>query len=118
MKNIHNLFTIGKIGASIKPNLKIEFNKASNKWHMETESSVKKTSTSFEINKEFEEESQDGDRKIQSIVTIENNKMIQTQREKEKILCIITRNVNQIGEQIVIFKADNVEAKRIFHRRD
>ena len=44
--------------------------------------------------------------------------MIQTQREKEKILCIITRNVNQIGEQIVIFKADNVEAKRIFHRRD
>jgi fatty acid-binding protein 3 len=104
-----------KIGSNLKPNIKIEFNQAENKWSILSESSVKTSSISFEINKEFEEETFDG-KKVKSTASLDGSKMVHTQIENGKVLCIVTREVNSNGEQVVILKADDVIAYRIFQR--
>ena len=109
-------FIARKVGASLKPTVTISYNKSDNKWQIDSESSAKNTSISFEIGKEFEEESPDGSKKIKSLATIEGNKMVQTQTEGGKIFCVVTREVNEKNEQVVLFKADQVVAKRVFKR--
>jgi hypothetical protein len=73
LKKLDIGFMLRKIANSLKPNLKIEFNKSDNKWNITTEASVKTSSVSFEINKEFDEGTQDG-KTVQTTVTLEGNK--------------------------------------------
>jgi hypothetical protein len=109
-------FMARKVGSSLKPYLKIVFNQADNKWNITSETSVKTSSVSFELNKEFDEESPDG-KIFKTIASIDGNKIVHTQRDVNgKVICIVSREVCSNGEQVVVFKADDVEAKRVFRR--
>ena len=115
MKKLGVGFMLRKLGNTLKPSLTIEFENGSNRWTMTSESTFKTTSVSFEINKEFDEETPDG-RKVKSTVTIDGSKLVHTQRQDGKVICIMLREVDSNGDQICILKADDVEAKRVYRR--
>ena len=118
MKKLGVGFVMRKLGNSLKPTLLIQYGGeiGDNRWKITSVTSIKSTSICFELNKEFDEETHDGI-KVKSIVTLEPaNKLVHTQRENGKLLCSFTRFINENGEQIVILKADDIEAKRVFHR--
>ncbi len=103
-----------KIAANMKPTLTITFNNGV--WTIKSEATVKTTVHTFEVDKEFEEETPDG-KKVKSSATISGQKMIHTQLDKNgNINCIISREVDKSGQQIVIFHKDGVEGKRVFER--
>ena len=114
MKKLGVGFVMRKLGNSMKPTLLIE-NIGENRWKITSITSIKSTSIYFELDKEFDEETHDG-RKVKSIVIAEQDSIVHSQRENGKLLCSFTRFINQNGEQVVILKADNVEARRVFHR--
>ena len=115
MKKLGVGFMARKVGASLKPNLTIEFDKNENKWLIRSETSVKTTTHSFLMNVEFEEEMVNG-MIVKSVSSLSGNKMIHTQRDNDKVVCVITREVDNNDNQIVIFKAGDIEAKRVFKR--
>ena len=115
MKKLGVGFVMRKLGNSLKPSLTIEYNEVENKWKITSVTSFKSLSICFELNKEFDEELHDG-RKVKSTVTLEGNKLVHTQRQNGQVFCTFIRDINQNGEQVVILRADDVEAKRVFHR--
>jgi fatty acid-binding protein 3 len=116
MKELGVGYVTRKIGNSMKPNLKIEFNQADNTWTLTTTSAIRTHVVGFQLNKEFIEETLDG-RKVKSIVSIEDNKMINTQKDDSgKVTCVIKRWVNENGEHITDVKAGNIEAKRVYQK--
>ena len=89
----------------MKPTLTITFNNGV--WTIKSEATVKTTVHTFEVDKEFEEETPDG-KKVKSSATISGQKMINTQLDKNgNIYCTISREVDKSGQQIVIFHKDD-----------
>lgn len=69
-------YFLRKIGNSVSPT--VELKKEGDKYQLITESTFKNSTIDFELGKEFEEETLDG-RKVQSVVTLEGNKLIHKQ---------------------------------------
>lgn len=65
-----------KLGNSLQPT--VELKKDGDKYTLITESTFKTQQISFELGKEFEEETLDG-RKVQSTITLEGDKLIHKQ---------------------------------------
>lgn len=69
-------FVLRKIGNSVSPT--VELKKDGDKYTLVTSSTFKNTEISFELGKEFDEETLDG-RNVKSVITLEGNKLTQKQ---------------------------------------
>lgn len=69
-------FVLRKIGNSVSPT--VELKKDGDKYTLVTSSTFKNTEISFELGKEFDEETMDG-RQVKSVMTMEGNKLIHKQ---------------------------------------
>lgn len=69
-------FVLRKIGNSVTPT--VELKKDGDKFTLVTSSTFKNSEISFELGKEFDEETLDG-RQVKSVMTFEGNKLIQKQ---------------------------------------
>lgn len=69
-------FVLRKIGNSVSPT--VELKKDGDKFTLVTSSTFKNSEISFELGKEFDEETLDG-RQVKSVMTLEGNKLIQKQ---------------------------------------
>jgi len=76
MKALGVGFVLRKIGNSVSPT--VELKKDGDKYTLITSSTFKTSEISFELGKEFDEETLDG-RNVKSIITLEGNKLIQKQ---------------------------------------
>lgn len=90
-----------KMGQSFKPN--IRFEKSGQDWTFTTLGALKHHELKFRIGEEFEEETLDG-RKMLTTMTLNEPKLIQTQRDKDdnEVVCVITREVLPNGELKVV----------------
>lgn len=106
-----------KMFDSLKPEIQIE-QLGGNKWRITTVTSFKTRIVEFEPNKEFEEETLEGET-VKSIVVNENNKLIKTQCDKNgNVFCVITNEIDQNnGHLVSTMKMDDVVAKRIFQKK-
>ena len=86
-----------KIGATTKPNVRFEQN--GDEWTMTTISAIKTHAIKFKLGEEFEEETIDG-RKVRTTITIDGDKLVQTQKDKDNnnVVCVITREIDAEGK--------------------
>lgn len=84
----------------MKPNVKFEVN--NNVWTFSTISALRTHVIKFTLNEEFDEETADG-RKVRAIFTVEDNKLVQTEKEKDgKVTSVITREITPEGKLRVV----------------
>lgn len=84
------------MGNTTKPNVK--FIQNGDEWTFSTISAIKTQTLKFKLNEEFDEETLDG-RKVKTTMSLDGNKLIQTQRDKDNnIVCVITREITDSGE--------------------
>jgi len=76
MKALGVGFVLRKIGNSVSPT--VELKKDGDKYTLITSSTFKTSEISFELGKEFDEETLDG-RNVKSVITLEGNKLIHKQ---------------------------------------
>ena len=86
-----------KIGATTKPNVRLEKN--GDEWTFTTTSAIKTQSFKFRLNEEFDEETLDG-RKVRTTITLDGNKLVQTQKDRDNnnVVCVITREIDADGK--------------------
>ncbi|CAF0970504.1 unnamed protein product, partial [Brachionus calyciflorus] len=91
MKELGVGYVKRKLGNQMKPN--IVFAKNSDEITFTTISSIRTIEIKFKLNEEFDEETPDG-RNVKTIFTIDGNKLIQTQKDKNgKIVCTMAREI-------------------------
>ena len=96
MKELGVGLIMRKLGNTTKPNVK--FSQSGDDWTMTTTSAVKSQVVNFKIGQEVEETTLDG-RNVKTTFTVEDNKLVQTQRDKDNnISCTITREITDNGE--------------------
>lgn len=85
-----------KLAGSAKPSLR--FQKKGDEWTFTTTTSLKSQVIKFKVGEPFAEETLDG-RKVNTIVTVDGDKLVQTQKDKhDKLVCVIVREVTPSGE--------------------
>lgn len=96
-----------KLGATFKPNVK--FVKNGDEWVFTTTSTLKTLEVKYKIGEEFEEETLDG-RKVKTVFSVDGNKLVQTQRDKENnnVVCVITREITPGGELKTVSLPSNI----------
>lgn len=96
MKELGVGLVMRKLGSTTKPNVK--FSKNGDEWTFTTTSTLKTHTIKFKLNEQFDEETLDG-RKVKTIMSLDGNKLVQTQRDKDNnITCVITREITDNGE--------------------
>ncbi|XP_031617429.1 probable fatty acid-binding protein [Contarinia nasturtii] len=94
------------IGNSVQPT--VELKKHGDKYTLSTTSTFKNSDLTFELGKEFEEETLDG-RKVKSVMTLDGNKLVHKQGGKPP--STITREF-KANEMIATMKVKDVVATR------
>ncbi len=114
MKELGVGFVLRKLGSTTKPNVKFVQN--GDEWTFTTSSAIKTATLKFKIGEEFDEETMDG-RKVKTTFTLENGKLVQTQKDKDGNLnCVITREITENGELKTVARAGKVESVRVYHK--
>lgn len=89
-----------KIGATTKPNVRFEQN--GDEWTFTTISAIKTAVIKFKLNEEFDEETLDG-RKVRTTIATEGNTLVQTQKDKGAVTCVITREIDADGKLKTVY---------------
>lgn len=106
---------IRKLVANIKPIIIIS-ELLNDEYSIKTQTSFRNSEIVFKFNKTFKQVTFD-DRELMSVITIENNKLIQRQRDSNnKLLSTIIREIDENDQMINYIQVDNVVSKRIFKR--
>jgi hypothetical protein len=105
-------FMLRKVASTLKPDL-IFVKDGDDKWKMRTESTFKTTEISFKLGEEFDEETADG-RKVKTVMTLEDNKLVQSQ--KGDVDSTLTRELNDEDTLTLTCKAKDVESKRVYKK--
>ncbi|XP_072855175.2 fatty acid-binding protein, adipocyte [Pogona vitticeps] len=111
MKELGVGFATRKIAGVAKPNVIISHN--GDNYTIKTESSLKNTEISFKLGEEFDETTAD-DRKVKSVVTLDNGTLNHVQRWDGKETTI-KRKVED-GKLIVECVMNNVVSTRIYEK--
>ncbi|XP_070604083.1 fatty acid-binding protein, adipocyte-like [Erythrolamprus reginae] len=111
MKELGVGFATRKIAGVAKPNVIITYN--GGVITIKTESSFKNTEISFKLKEEFEETTAD-DRKVKSIVTLDNGSLNQVQKWDGKET-IITRKIVD-GKMVVECVMNKVVSTRVYEK--
>ncbi len=105
-------YVVRSIANAAKPTCIIQMN--GNIWTITLITPVKSQTMSFELNKPFVHQLMDG-RSVNSIVSWNNNELVQVDRDMNGIVRSITkRSVNAQGQLIMQIQVGNVTARRIF----
>ncbi|CAF0939728.1 unnamed protein product [Adineta ricciae] len=105
---------MGRMAAkAIKPRLIIS--ETDGKWTIRTETNVRRMSIEFIPNVEYEEITADG-RELKGIVRFEDGKWIQTMRDKNGKVSMITRWIDDQDQQQIILECGKAKAHRV-HKR-
>ena len=85
----------------MKPNVKFEVNE--DEWSFSTISTLKTHVIKFKLNEEFDEETADG-RKVRATFTVDDGKLVQTEKDKEtnQVISTITREITPEGHLRVV----------------
>ncbi|XP_065254179.1 fatty acid-binding protein, adipocyte-like [Emys orbicularis] len=102
-------FATRKMAGMAKPNVIISTN--GDVITIKTESTFKNTEISFKLGEEFEETTAD-DRKVKSIITLDNGSLIQVQKWDGKETTLIRKLVD--GKLIVECTMNNVTCTRVY----
>lgn len=116
MKELGVGMIMRKIGNTTKPTVKITLN--DDVWTLETHTTLKTTVLKFKLNEPFDEETIDG-RKVNSVVSLEDgNKLVHTQRDRDNnnVVTVLTRQLNDSGELVVVAKANEVVSTRTYSK--
>ncbi|XP_074056097.1 fatty acid-binding protein 9-like [Macrotis lagotis] len=111
MKELGVSFAARNVGGLAKPSVTISAN--GEVMTIKTESTFKTTEISFKLDEEFDEITADN-RKVKSIVTLENGSLIQVQKWYGKETTI-KRKITD-GKMIVVCTMNNVVSTRIYER--
>ncbi|XP_074843131.1 fatty acid-binding protein, adipocyte-like [Carettochelys insculpta] len=111
MKELAVGFATRKMASLAKPNVIISI--AGDVVTIRTESTLKNTEISFKLGEEFDETTAD-DRKVKSIVTLDNGSLIQVQKWDGKETTITRKLMD--GKLIVECTMNNVSCTRIYER--
>lgn len=118
MKELGVGLIMRKLGNTVKPNIRFERD-ANGVWKMTTISTVKTQSISFELGKEFDEETLDG-RKVKSVVSVDgenDKKLTHTQRDSNgNVVCVITREINDKNDYVTTIKVGDVQSVRVYKK--
>ncbi|XP_024059658.1 fatty acid-binding protein, adipocyte-like [Terrapene carolina triunguis] len=102
-------FATRKMAGMAKPNVIISTN--GDVITIKTESTFKNTEISFKLGEEFEETTAD-DRKVKSIITLDNGSLIQVQKWDGKETTLIRKLVD--GKLVVECTMNNVTCTRVY----
>ncbi|TFK10945.1 receptor-type tyrosine-protein phosphatase delta [Platysternon megacephalum] len=102
-------FATRKMAGVAKPNVIISTN--GDVITIRTESTFKNTESSFKLGEEFEETTAD-DRKVKSIITLDNGSLIQVQKWDGKETTLIRKLVD--GKLVVECTMNNVTCTRVY----
>ncbi|CAF1150576.1 unnamed protein product [Didymodactylos carnosus] len=102
-----------KVAKNVKPRLTIS--EKDGKWTLRSESTLKTTTTEFIPGVEFTETTADG-QEVTGTVRFENGKWIQMMRDKNGKETVVTRFINDQGQQHVTMDCGKVKAYRLFKR--
>ncbi|CAF0838768.1 unnamed protein product [Adineta ricciae] len=97
----------------VKPRLVISEN--GGKWTVRSESSIKTTSYEFTPGVEFNETTPDG-REVKSTISFEGNKWVHTSVDKNGKKSVVTRYVDDKGQQMIDMECGSVKARRWYKR--
>jgi hypothetical protein len=103
------------IKSPLKMLLKFEYDRRENKWKIISETNFETILSRFELDKEFSDETVFG-AKVKSMATIQENKLILTQKSNENILCVISHEISSNGELLIDFQTKDIKACRVFQR--
>jgi len=111
LKELGVNFMLRKLANSTSPTLEITRN--GDEFVFKTVSTVKTSTMTFTLGQEFEEERLDG-KKVKSVITVEGNKLIQTQKDGAKEV-IYVREFS--GDTLTATStANNVTSVRVYKR--
>ncbi|CAF3037050.1 unnamed protein product [Rotaria sp. Silwood2] len=113
MKEIGVGFALRQSAKFIKPKLSISQN--GDQWTLKSESTLKTASYDFVPGVEFDETRLDGEI-VKSVIEFKNDKWMHTMRDKNGKESIITRWVDDQGQQQIDMKAGQVTARRWYKR--
>lgn len=102
-----------KIGNAQKPTVTIKA--TGDDWEITTESTLKTNKMNFKLGVEQDQETLDG-RKVRSTFALDGDKLIQTDRDakEDKVVCVITREINSKGELLTTAVAGDIVATRLY----
>jgi len=99
----------------IKPRLIIS--EAGDKWSVRSESTIKTTTYDFTPGVEFDETTADG-REVKSTINFEGNKWVHTGIDKHGKKSVVTRHVDDKGQQMIDMESGSVKARRWYKRAE
>ncbi|XP_020851379.1 fatty acid-binding protein 9-like [Phascolarctos cinereus] len=111
MKELGVSFATRNVGGLAKPSVTISAK--GNEMTIKTESSFKTTEISFKLGEEFDEVTADN-RKVKSIITLENGSLIQVQKWYGKETTIKRQIVD--GKMVVVCIMNKVVSTRIYEK--
>ena len=113
MKEIGVGLTTRLAAKGIKPRLIIS--EAGGKWTVRAESSIKTTSYDFTPDVEFNETTPDG-REVKSTISFKGDKWVHTSIDKNSKKSVVTRYVDDKGQQMINMECGSVKARRWYKR--
>ncbi|CAF0838730.1 unnamed protein product [Adineta ricciae] len=99
----------------IKPRLIIS--EDGGKWTVRSESSIKTVSYDFTPGVEFNETTPDG-REVKSTISFEGDKWVHTSVDKDGKKSVVTRYVDDKGQQMIDMECGSVKARRWYKRAE
>ncbi|CAF1509390.1 unnamed protein product [Adineta steineri] len=115
MKEIGVGWAMRLTAKGVKPRLIIS--EAGGKWTVRTESAIKTLSYDFTPGVEFDETTADG-REVKSTIKFEGNKWVHTTIDKNGKKSVVTRYVDDKGQQMIDMESGSVKARRWYKRVD
>ncbi|UJR30140.1 hypothetical protein I4U23_017681 [Adineta vaga] len=113
MKELGVGMAIRLAAKGVKPRLVITEN--GGKWNVRSESSLKTTSYDFTPGVEFNETTPDG-REVKSTIKFEGNKWVHTSIDKNGKKSLVTRYIDDKGQQMIDMECGSVKARRWYKR--
>lgn len=106
-----------KLAANLKPTVIIS-KKPDNTYSIKTVSSLKTSEIVFTLDTPFKEVTLD-DKDVTTTITLDGDRLVQTQRDlatNTKVICTITREIDENDQMITYVQVDNVVSKRVYKR--
>ncbi|CAF2689370.1 unnamed protein product [Rotaria sp. Silwood2] len=115
MKEIGVGWALRMTAKGIKPRLTIS--ESGGKWTVRSESAIKTVTYEFTPGVEFDETTPDG-REVKSTINFEGNKWIHTSIDKNGKKSVVTRYVDDKGQQMINMECNSVKARRWYKRAE
>ncbi|UJR30143.1 hypothetical protein I4U23_017683 [Adineta vaga] len=115
MKEIGVGMATRMLAKGLKPSIVISEN--GGKWTVQSESTLKNVSYEFTPSVEFNETTPDG-REVKSTINFEGDKWVHTSVDKSGKKSVVTRYIDDKGQQMIDMECGSVKARRWYKRAE